>query len=111
DETEICISSMDSLGYSLGVCDRDVQIDAWMGLAKRLDAWRQPIICDGLAGCQGQRAALEASQIVQDLRRSLGARHNLACLVQEIAAGLGQHDAAADAVKQLDPVTRFQRRD
>ena len=40
-----------------------------------------------------------------------GARHNLAGLIQEIAAGLRQHDAAADAVKELDPVTRFERRD
>jgi hypothetical protein len=40
DETEVGISSMDSLGDLLRVCDRDVQIDAWMGLAKRLDAWK-----------------------------------------------------------------------
>src|SRR5712672_1777954 len=80
---------MDSPGDLLGVCDRDVQIDAWMGLAKRRDAWRQPIIRDGLAGCQGQRAALEAGQIVQDLRGRLGARHDLACLLQEVPSGLG----------------------
>jgi len=35
DETEVCISSMDSLGDLLGVCDRDVQIDAWMGVCTK----------------------------------------------------------------------------
>jgi len=54
---------------------------------------------------------LRPAEIIQDLRRGLGARHDLACLTQEVAAGLRQHDAAADAVKQLDPVTRFERRD
>jgi len=53
----------------------------------------------------------KAGQIIQDLCRGLGARHNLARLIQEIPAGLGQHDTAADAVKQLDPVTRLQRGD
>ena len=40
DETAACNSSMDSLGDLLRVCDRDVQIDAWIGLAKRPDAWK-----------------------------------------------------------------------
>jgi hypothetical protein len=40
-----------------------------------------------------------------------GTRDDLACLVQEILAGLGQQDAAADAVKHLGPIARFERRD
>lgn len=87
NETEVCISPIDSPGDLFGVCDCYVQVNARIGPPKGLDTLWQPIVCNGLAGCHGQRATLEASQIIQDLRCGFGAHHDFACLVQDGVAG------------------------
>jgi hypothetical protein len=68
---------------------------------------RQPVVRDCLARGDRQRAAFEPGQIVQHLRGGLGAGYNTTRLVQELATGLRQHDAAADAVERFDAVARF----
>jgi hypothetical protein len=89
---------MDSLGDLLGVCDRDVQIDAWMGLAKRFDAWRQPIICNSRLAATFNEPRLRPAKSFKTCAAAT-ASHNRVCLIEEVAARLSQYDAAADAVK------------
>ena len=99
NEAKVRVSSIHRLGNVLGICHCHVQIDTRISLPKSFGACWEPIVCNGLARSQDQRATLEASQIVQDPRRGLGARYDLACLIEEISAGLGQYDPAADTVE------------
>src|SRR3546814_8126678 len=61
---------------------------------------------DGLARDQAQRAAPHVSEIGKDLLGIGRARQHRPRFVEETAAGLGQLDAAADAVEQADIVAR-----
>src|SRR3546814_18622195 len=64
---------------------------------------------EGLARDQAQRAAPHVSEIGKDLLGIGRARQHRPRFVEETAAGLGQLDAAADAVEQADIVARLPR--
>ena len=111
DKPDIGASLKNRTRGLLGIGDSEMQINAGVGGVKGLDTARQPVVPDRLACSDGQRAAFQTGEIIEDLGGGFGARQHGTGLDQEIAASLRQHNAPADAVEQLDAVTGFERRD
>ena len=72
---------------------------------------RQPIAGYGLAGVNGEDAALQVAQFGEHKLGQLGSRKNGPRLTKEQRAGFRQLDAAADPVEKFCAMPSFQRRD
>src|SRR5262249_27850865 len=59
----------------------------------------------------GERSALEVAEFAESELRGFRTRQHCPCFRQEGLSGLGQFYAAADAIKKLGVVARFERRD
>jgi hypothetical protein len=110
DEAELRLATHDRHRDLLGIAGAEPELDAAMLPVERDQVPRQPVAGNRLAGLDDQRAALAAAEFHQQelRRRRLG--QNGARRAEENLAGLGERDAAADAVKEFRTVTRFQRR-
>ena len=102
DQTDVHLA-FDDRGFDLaGVADHHIEPHARIGGMEGREPARQPVGRDRLAGCDGDRAGGAAGEILEHRTRHRSAVEHGACLAQEYPAGLGQLDAATDAVEQLD---------
>ena len=92
------------------VADRETDVDLGIGLPKRNQMARKPITGDGLTCLHGKRAPLQAAKFVQREFGRFHPRQYRFRARQKNMAGLGQLDAAADAIEELCAVPRLQCR-
>jgi hypothetical protein len=76
----------------------------------KMTTGHQRVDADGIAELP-ERTSLQSGDVVKRLCGGARAGKHGAGFAEEVATGLREHDAAADAVEQLDPVTCFQRGD
>jgi hypothetical protein len=111
DETQICGPGPHGRRYLTGVADRQPNIDAWIRAPKCDEMAWQPIAGDGLTSVDAQGSSLQSGQLGEDQFSRVRARQNGARFNEEKRAGLGQLDAAAHAMEELDAVPRLKRSD
>src|SRR5271170_3469423 len=111
DEPQFRCPTRDGGGHLRRISDRKMNLDQRMSPSKRDEAFGKPIAGDGLTGLDGQRASLQAGVFAE---RELGGAHSRQDgprLREKRLAGLGQLNAAPDAIEELRVVARLQRRD
>jgi len=94
-----------------GVADIESDIDRGIGAPEGDEVSGQPVAGDGLAGMDGERAALQTTQFGKYQLGCFGTGEHGARLIQEERARFGELDAASDAVEQLGAVSCFQGSD
>ena len=111
DQPKIGVPILDRLGDLRRVTHPQVQFDPWMLPVQGHHALWQPVICNCLARVKPQPAARVLGEILQNHLDRLGAGQQPACLGHQRIACLGQDDAPPHAIKELDIMAIFQRRD
>jgi hypothetical protein len=104
DEAQFRGCAFDGCRNLRRVADPETDLDLRMGAPKGDQVPRQPIIGDGLARLDRQRAAPEAAEFAQSQLGRFGARQHRPRLRQEHMTGFGQLDTPADPIEQLGVV-------
>ncbi len=86
-------------------------IDVGIGAAEGEQMTRQPVAGDGLARLDAQASALEARELHHRLLGAFGARKHGRGFGEQQPAGVGQLDAAADAIEEMGREMRFEMGD
>jgi hypothetical protein len=88
-----------------------MNLDQRMNSSKRDDAFGRPIAADGLTGLDSQRAPSQAGVFAEGEFGGAHSRRDGPRLREKRLAGLGQLEAAADAIEELRVPARLPRGD
>ena len=111
NESEFSGAGLNGIGDLCGIADLKTDIDARIDAAKRNQMMWKPVAGDGLACLHGERASLQPAERAEGQFSVLDLRKDGSRFRQECAPGLGQLDAASDAIEQPDIMALLERRD